>query len=587
MAPGAGSAVAADIVHVSPAGSDSASGNATAPVRTVRRAIQIASAGDTVQIAAGTYHEQVQVYAKEVHLAAAPGADVTFDGAREVSGWTAVDGGWAAAWNTDFARAGAPHTTSERPEAGWPEQFFIDGSPLVEVASPASVVSGTFFHDRSAGQVLIGTDPTGRLIEGSDLNWAIYLNHADGSSVTGITARRYATPFTNMAAIRAYADNLRLSDLTVEQNAFMGVSAMGNDIRLDDVVTRNNGHLGAHAHRATGLTVTNSVIEENNVEQFDPFHAAGGIKITDSSHIDIRQSEVSRNGGPGIWTDLDTTDISLTGNTVQENQRSGIELELSARAIVADNVVTFNGEAGIWVLETSDVQIWHNALFENHRDIWAEDGPRDDVENVDIVNNTMGGIGSGAPAIVNVDDWTSDRSAEEMRITLAGNRYWMPDATTTAHLSRWADWPYGVKLSSGIDQHRATTGGDSAAAVSHAGSNPYVRSDADLRQPAGAAVGRTLTTDIAAALGVDVEAFPAGPIASDGTPPHDSTITTTATPAPTTTTTTRAPTTPTTTTTTTTTPTTTTGTAAPNRGVPPTTEGSGLHPAVRLVSQVP
>ncbi len=553
VVPGAGRAAAADVVHVSPAGSDSASGSVDAPLRTVRRAIQLASPGDTVQIATGTYHEQVQIYAKEIHLAAAPGADVVFDGARQVTGWASGDHGWTAAWNTDFARAGAPHTTAERPEAGWPEQFFIDGTPLVEVTSSVAVVPGTFFHDRSAGQVVIGDNPTGRLVEGSDLNWAIYLNHADGSSITGITARRYATPFTNMAAIRAYADDLRLTGLTVEQNAYMGVSAIGNDIQLHDITTRNNGHLGAHAHRTVGLSVTDSVIEGNNVEQFDPLHAAGGIKVTDSSHIAVRNSEVSRNGGPGIWTDLDTTDVSVTGNTVIGNQRSGIELELSARVIVADNVVTSNGEAGVWVLETSDVQIWHNALFDNHRDIWVEDGPRDDVLDVDIVNNTMGGVGSGAPAIVNVDDWTSDRSAEEMRVALAGNRYWMPPTTSTAHLSRWADWPYGLKLSNDIGQHRSATGSDGDAELSRAVTNPYVRSPSDLRQPEGASDGNTLTSDVAAALGVDVQALPAGPIAMSAAPPPDS---------------------PETTTTTTTTPTTTPG--------GPPSPPRGLQPAVRI-----
>ncbi len=126
--PAEGRVEAASIVHVSTAGSDSSDGSSQSPVRTVKRAVQLARAGDTVQIRTGTYHEEVHVYAKQVHIEAAPGADVVFDGARPVAGWSRVNNGWAAQWNTDFSRAGAPHTTAERPEAGWPEQFFIDGA---------------------------------------------------------------------------------------------------------------------------------------------------------------------------------------------------------------------------------------------------------------------------------------------------------------------------------------------------------------------------------------------------------------------------------------------------------------------------
>ncbi len=572
---GSDRADAATIVYVSPTGSDAANGSAGSPLRTVARAVQLAGPGDSVHIASGTYHEQVQVYAKQVHLAAAPGATVVFDGARIVTGWTRFDGGWAAAWNTDFGRAGAPHTTAERPEAGWPEQFWIDGVELTEVTSRAAVVPGTFFNDRSADQVVIGNDPAGRRVEGSDLNWAVYLNRSDGSSVSGITVRRYATPVSNMAAVRAYANNLRLDNLVIEDNAYMGVSAIGRNIALDHVTTRNNGHLGGHAHRVTGLTVTDSLIAANNAEGFDAFHAAGGIKITESSGIRLSESRVVDNAGPGIWTDLATTDVAIVGNTVTGNSRSGIELELSSHVMVANNVVVDNGEAGVWVLETSDAQVWHNALFENHRDVWVEDGPRSDVARVTVANNTMGGVGSGAPAILNVDDWTSDRSAEEMQVELASNSYWLPTTSTTRHVSRWANWPYGVELSSDIARHQSVTSGDLGAELSRAALNPYIRAAGDYRPPAGAPAGQPLTTAVAAALGVDGGTYASGPIAR--TPGADLDPGTTSTTAPGTTSTTAPGTTSTTapaTTTSTTVPRTTSTTAPATTTVPGTTPSS-------------
>ncbi|MGI9644475.1 MAG: hypothetical protein ACR2O6_04115, partial [Ilumatobacteraceae bacterium] len=257
---------AARVIHVSPDGHDGASCDSCEPVRTVGRAVQLAASGDTVEIAGGTYHESVQVYAKELHLQAAPGAEVVLDGARPVGGWTASGGDWWAPWTTDFARAGAPHVYPAKPEAGWPEQFFLDGEQLSEVTSRAAVVPGTFFHDRSVDRVWIGDDPAGRLVEGSDLPWGIYLNHAHGSSVRDIDVQRYATPYTNMAAVRAYAHDLVLDGLHVADNAYMGVSAIGERIAVHDTTARDNGHLGMHAHESTDLSITSATLIGNNRE---------------------------------------------------------------------------------------------------------------------------------------------------------------------------------------------------------------------------------------------------------------------------------------------------------------------------------
>ncbi len=506
---------AATVLHVDPSGADDASGAADAPLRTVARAVKLAKSGDRIVIAAGTYHEQVQVYGKAVHLAAAPGATVVFDGARRVTGWSAAAGDWSAPWTTGFARAGEPHTLPEVPEAGWPEQFFFDGAPLAEVTSRAAVVPGTFFYDVGAGRVWIGDDPDGHLVEGSDLAWGLYLNHADGSSLEGVTVRRYATPYTNMAAIRAYSNDLALRDVIVEDNAYMGVSAIGARIAIDRLTARRNGHLGAHAHRSSTLSITDSTIVDNNAHVFNFHHAAGGFKVTESDGVVVTDSTVSRNGGPAIWTDLSTTNIVVARNLVQGNSRHGIMIELSTAATIVDNVVTSNTETGIWVLESSDVRVWHNGAFDNFRDLWILDGPRADVFAVDVVNNTFGGGAAGAQSIVSVDDWTKDRSTAEMNLTMAGNRYWQPVGSPTPYISRFAHWPEPLALSATIEEHHAAAGLDLDADLSDATANPFARDPAsgDYRQRDDAPVGRPLTAAVAAAADrMTGTSHPAGPL---------------------------------------------------------------------------
>lgn len=488
---GSSSVAAADVIHVSPSGDDAGSGSAANPVRTVQQAVRLADGGDSIEIASGRYHEQVQVYSKQVHLRAAAGADVVFDGAVEINGWTAQDGRWWAPWSTDFERSGVPYTTEERPEAGWPEQFFLGDRNLREVAVVGAVAPGTFFYDRSARRVWIADDPTGRDVAGSALNWGLYLNLADGSSVSGITVERYATQTRNMAAVRAYADDLVLDDLVVRDNARIGVSVIGDRVRLDDIDAIDNGHLGVHAHRSSALTVSAAFVSGNNSEDFDPFHSAGGLKVTESTGLIVTGSTVVDNAGPGVWTDLDTSDVVVASNWITGNGRSGVEIELSSDVIVVDNTVHDNGEAGVWVLESSQVDVWHNSLLHNVRDVWILDGPRSDVNDVTVGNNVLGGdAGPGAvSAILNVDDWTEERNAAAMNVQLQSNRYWLvPGAATTA-VSRWANWPQSLSIASTVEAHRAGTGQGVSSDLTVSPTDPFSRSGFDTRQPADAATG--------------------------------------------------------------------------------------------------
>lgn len=510
---------ASNVIYVAPTGNDSGSGESASPVQTIEQAVKLADSGDTIQIADGVYHESVQVYSKEVHLVGAPGAEAVLDGARRVENWSVATGGWSAQWSTDFERVEAPFTTPDRPEAGWPEQFFLDGTPLEEVASLDQLGGGKFFYDKSSGAVVISDDPNGRLVEGSALSWGLYLNKADGSSVSGITVRRYATQNRNMAAIRAYSNDLSIIDTTVELNARIGLSVIGDRIDLRDVRATDNGHLGVHGHRSSDVTMTDLVVTGNNRERFDAKHSAGGIKVTDSTRLIVDSTVASDNAGPGIWTDLDVTDSMVVSSVAERNGRSGIEIELSNDILIFDNTVVDNGEAGVWVLESSNVDVWHNTALHNVRDIWVLDGDRADLVGATVVNNVLGGGAEGAQALLNADDWTERRSASDMQVEIASNRFWIHPDSPTQLVSRWANWPQSLSLSGDVGAHQTATGQGAGSDLIVSGSNPFSRSATDVGQPATAPVGRTLPADIEELVGMS-GAHPSGIIAtsdSDGT----------------------------------------------------------------------
>ena len=86
-------------------------------------------------------------------------------------------------------------------------------------------------------------------------------------------------------------------------------------------------------------------------------------------------------GGRGILlTNGARTDVEITGGTFSGNGLVGIDLsnETVTGAVIADNIVNRNGDAGISVLGASDVRIEDNVLVDNVRfgvDVKSSPGP--------------------------------------------------------------------------------------------------------------------------------------------------------------------------------------------------------------------
>lgn len=510
--------------HVSPSGSDRNPGTAASPVRTVGRAVALAASGSSIVLHSGTYRESVHVFGKDLDIAAAPGSTVVFDGSRPVSDWVREDIGWySPGWTATFPHTSGVQIDPAVPLAAYPDLAFIDGSPLRQVASPEALRPGTFYVDQAADRLWIGDDPEGRLVEASDLSWAIWFNAAHGSSLRGVTVRRYATAARDMAAVRLYADGLTMADSTIVDNAYSGVSVMGRNARLERLIVRDNGYIGVHGHLSRRVDLLRSTIVRNNAERFDAVNSGSGVKFTNSTIIGVRNNYVADNRGVGIWADISSSFVSVTGNLVERNSHSGILMELSGRVVVADNVVLDSGEAGIWILETNDAEVWHNALYRNRTEISVMEGPRTDASADDIVlwdlarvrirNNVIGHARTGVEAAVSVDDWTERRSAAAMGVTSDWNAFWSPPQSGT-RLVRWARWPDRLAVNATLDGHRTATGQDRWSTWSTAAVNPFARSPGvyDLRVPAGSRVGAPIRGRAALALGVaDGTVLPLGP----------------------------------------------------------------------------
>lgn len=505
---------------VAPWGDDDAAGSSASPYRTIGQAVQSAASGDTVVLRGGVYRESVLIRNKRVHLRSQSGERAVLDGSRVIDNWDASGALWVSTgWTREFSveSPGGP-VSQANAIAGRPDQVFMDEEPLAQVSSRVEVGPGSFFHDAVRDEIWVADNPVMRTVSASNLRYGFFFDRAHGSTLTGVTIRRFGTEERDMAAVRAYSDGMVLDDVVIEQNARMGLSVIGDDTVLRNSRVLANGYLGVHGHDVDGIVVERSAVLANNRAGFDDFHSAGGIKITESSGITVRDSDVSYNDGPGIWVDLDVEFVTVIGNLVEHNRRAGIEIELSANVEVLDNVVLDNGEAGIWVLESRQVRVAHNASLRNQNAIEVEEGPRREVAGIRIMNNIMGAATEGARALLDVNDWTAERSASDMGVSADFNAYWIPSDSAVDTLSRWALWPRMFVFASDLDGHRRLSGQDANSVFSTDHVNPFVRDPAsmDFRGVSTLRRGDALPRSTALALGANegerLRIGPTGPV---------------------------------------------------------------------------
>ena len=385
---------------------------------TIAQAAAAAQSGDTVRIAAGTYREAVILQrsgtadAPITFEAAEPGK-VVVDGADPLSNFERVPGEgpvWKVAWPHVFMidrdAAGKPveHHPDNEPLWGRAEQVLAGGDELRPAASLDELrkawadkekslqmpvknlnpnggrpFAGAFFAD-TADHVLYlwladGGDPAGR-VEASTRDLLFGVNGFSGTKLEHIVARgltfRHAANFPQRPAVWLPGANNLLEDCLIERTGGKGASVNGTVRRC---LFRSNGHLGGGAE-GDHFVDENSIWEGNSWKPIDRGWEAGGEKIAVSDGGRVEHCAFTKNGGPGLWFDIDVSNVTVSGCLFTANEDSGLFVEISRGITVQDNEFGLNGVgvvgtpgshpdwsiAGIQVAESFDVTVTRNKL---------------------------------------------------------------------------------------------------------------------------------------------------------------------------------------------------------------------------------
>jgi len=512
---------------VAPNGNDAQAGTQAQPWRTVAKAIAVVPSGATIVLRAGMYREgNLVIKNKRLTLQPYPHEQVWFTGSQVVTGWVQDGALWRKdGWQYQFPQGGgAPKVYPGYELAASPDMVFVNGQPLRQVGSKAKVTAGTFYVDDANRKLYIGTNPSGKTVEGATLAQALQIVDAPGSVVRGLGFRHYAAHVDKEnAAVWG-----RATRLTFEHNTFVWNAAAGLSVVAPDGVVRGNtmsynGQLGLHGTNANRLLLEQNTLVGNNQEHFGLDWEAGGVKVTGSHDMVWRDNVSADNYGRGFWCDLSCYNTTIVRNIARNNARSGIDYELSAKALIASNVVVSNSFGGININESNTVRIINNTLVRNEFNLRVVEWKRINTDsatssisswntsNVVVKNNIFSNGNGDSLRLVLVDDYSgtaTPKTAAQMVPELDYNGYHRSRASTPEVLVLWSRGTAGDYNSSTIGNVRSDFNkeahglgldnvGSEALFVNEAGRNYHLTATSR-----AVLAGAPLPTDVAAAIGV-------------------------------------------------------------------------------------
>ena len=293
-------------------------------------------------------------------------AGSVLNGAQVLTDFKPEGGQWIGAAEEPIGEehgvCAAGHATCSRP-AG----LFVDGRPLQRTASRLGLRPDQFFFDPAAHQLVVATDPTGRLVEWATARHA-FAGAVEDVWITGLVIEKYAAP-AQEGAVWPGGRGWKIIRVQARLNNGVGLVG-GTDGLIEDCDVHHNGQLGIGAGGATNLVISNNRVWANNINGFDDEWEAGGIKVAQSRDVVFRNNQIHDNAGPGLWCDEDCRDVLIEGNVVASNASAGIFYEISSDAMIRDNILVQNGAVG-------------------HAWVWAAEIQVAASGNVTVIGNTM------------------------------------------------------------------------------------------------------------------------------------------------------------------------------------------------------
>jgi len=385
-------AVHATEFHVVTNGNDTATGSATAPLRTIQRAAELAQPGDVITVHAGVYRERInpprggESDDKRITYQAAPGEKVVITGSEVVKGWERVNNDtWKVTLPNNFFGAFNPYV--EKVHGDWfspqgrehhrgcvylGENWLTEAKTSTDVLTPAG-----------KGALWFGTvDATNTTI------WAQFpgVNPNDANVEINVRPTVFTPEKTNIDYITVRGFKLRnaASNWAAPTS---GQHGLVTAYWCKGWIIENNE---IYNSRCCGIALGKYSDQYDNKRRSnydgtiaDALKSGGWTKENIGSHV-VRNNHIHHCGQTGIVGSLGCAFSLIENNEIHEiclnqgwagEEMAGIKFHAAIDVIIKGNHIYNCGQlAGIWLdWMAQGTQVIGNLLHDNPgRDIYTE-----------------------------------------------------------------------------------------------------------------------------------------------------------------------------------------------------------------------
>jgi len=260
-----------------------------------------------------------------------------------------------------------------------------DGIDAVAENGTVYVFNGTYYENITIGKTinLIGENKNQTIIDANGSGYVIYVS-ANSVNISGFTIRDGASIWDGNIAVHSN-NNCIFGNIIVNNSGTLGsicLTGASNNNIFDNSIIDNHNDWGASIYIMSSSNMNN--IYGNDI--IGNSGQARGIEFFSASNNNIFGNIIS-NTKRGIFLDMDSTNINITGNTISDNWDYGIWICSSSNVIHHNNFFN-NTQHAI----DSGINIWDNG-YPSGGNYWDDytGADADDDGIGDIPYNISGG----------------------------------------------------------------------------------------------------------------------------------------------------------------------------------------------------
>jgi hypothetical protein len=394
---------AGKIYYVAPDGKAEEPGETLARTTTLEAAMERVKTGDAIILRGGVYRTGNLLLNQGITMQPYADEQPVLKGTYTATEWKNLKNGlWKTSWSRFFPSKPDVWWNRDRFGKETPlcrfnnDMVFVDGKFLQAVGREGEVDENSYYIDYDAGQVYIGTDPTNRLVEITAFDVALKritgechgkTSDHKGPVIRGITFTQYAYRAIEVEGKEPEAVSSEsthgkdvvgttLEHCTISYCSRVAAYLRGDRLTIRHCKVSDTSTEGIYIIASSDVLLEKNIFTRNNIEKITGYYPAA-VKIFNQSYrvtcrdnlvIDLPYSN-------GIWYDVGNVDGRFINNWVEgvgnmnrkfDNNRpwpadNGFFFEISKGAICAGNVFV-NCDQGIFILNSSDVQIYQNTL---------------------------------------------------------------------------------------------------------------------------------------------------------------------------------------------------------------------------------